>query len=120
MVSFLLIASVAAAREITETAKTVHVDVPFDIRLVTNPSTGYSWMIDTAASQGLESLKVEDLGVSPAPQRDGRALVGAPVIQTWLVTPHVRGAFRLVLIYQRPWENRPPEKSHVFNISVAE
>ena len=79
-----------------------------------------NWKVDTAASQGLERLKVEDLGMSPTPQRDGRPLVGAPVIRTWLVTSHARGAFRLVLIYQRPWEKGPPEKIHVFSLDVDE
>ena len=38
--SLLLIAHVVAAQETTETRRKVHVDVPFDIMLVTNPSTG--------------------------------------------------------------------------------
>ena len=116
----LLVPLAAAAREKVETSKKVSANAPFDITLVANPSTGYQWKIDTEASMGLERLSVEDLGTSPTPSKGGKPLIGAPVIQTWLVTPRSRGTARLVLIYLRPWESGPPEKTHVFNLEIGD
>lgn len=108
-----------AAQEHSETRKKVSVNTPFEIALVTNPSTGYRWTIDAAASANLNRLNIEDLGTSPPPQRGGRPLIGAPVIQTWLVTPMARGSAWLVLTYHRPGE-RGPEKIHAFSLDIAD
>jgi predicted secreted protein len=120
-VALLLAAAAAMAQEKSETWKKIDLDTPFEIALVTNPSTGFGWQIDKAASTGLERLAIDDLGTSPVPQQSGRPLVGAPVIHTWLITPRRTGTARLVLIYLRGFnkEREPPIKVHIFHIDIA-
>ena len=113
----LVSAAVGEEQEKSETWKKAKVEAPFDIALITNPSTGYGWQIDKAASSGLDSIDIEDLGTSPQPQRNGAPLIGAPVIRTWLVTPHKAGTAQLVLGYARASE--PPVKTHVFHIEIS-
>ena len=115
-----LVPLAAVAQERSETHKKASVNAPFEITLTANPSTGYVWKIDEAASSGLDLLTVEDLGTSPQPSKGGKPLIGAPVIQTWLVTPRTKGTARLVLIWLRPWEKEPPEKTHVFKIDIGD
>lgn len=110
----------ALAAERSETVKSVSAGAPFDITLPANPSTGYAWKIDEAASRGLKLLKVEDLGTTPPPSEGGRPRIGAPVLQTWLVTPRVKGTALLVFVWQRPWEKEPPAKTHVFKIEIGD
>jgi predicted secreted protein len=119
VLSLLLIPLAAMAQERSETHKKVSANAPFEIKLVANPSTGYQWKIDTAESAGLDLLSVNDLGTSPPPQMSGEPLVGAPVTQTWLVTPLAPGTARLVLIYLRPWERGVPSKTQVFSLEIA-
>jgi predicted secreted protein len=116
----LALAGAAASEELerSETWKKANVEAPFEIALITNPSTGYGWQIDKAASSGLDSIDIEDLGTSPQPQSNGQPLIGAPVIRSWLVTAHKPGNAQLVLSYARPPE--PPEKTHVFHFEISE
>ncbi len=109
----------ATAQERTETRKKANLDTPFEISLVSNPSTGHEWQIDHAASAGLERVTIDDIGTSPVPQRRGKPLIGAPVIHTWLVTPQRTGVSRLVLIYLRALEREPPIKIHTFHIEIS-
>jgi predicted secreted protein len=115
---FPLLAAAGEAPERSETWREAQVNAPFEIALVSNPSTGYGWQIDTSASSGLERIEIDDLGTSPQPQRDGEPLIGAPVIHSWLVTPSKAGSAKLVLIYVRPSE--PLEKTHVFHVEISE
>jgi inhibitor of cysteine peptidase len=110
----------AAAQERSETYKKASVGDGFEITLPANPSTGYQWSIDTAASRNLALVTVEDLGTSPQPSKDGQPLVGAPVLHSWLVEPQARGTAHLVLVWRRPWEKEPPEKIHTFNIDIGD
>jgi predicted secreted protein len=113
----LLGAAAGEEPERSETWKKANVEAPFEIALITNPSTGYGWQIDKAASSGLDSIDIEDLGTSPQPQSNGAPLIGAPVIRSWLLTPHKAGTAELVLSYARPPE--PPEKTHIFHIEIS-
>jgi len=112
-------ASAGEAPERSETWKKANVDAPFEIALVSNPSTGYEWQIDTTASSGLEHIDIDDLGTSPPPQRGGEPLIGAPVIHSWLVTPHKTGSVQLVLSYLRLPEEAS-EKTHVFHVEISD
>ena len=115
----LLIPSGLVAQERSETHKKAILDMPFEITLPANPSTGYQWTIDTAASSGLSLMAVADLGTSPPPSKNGKPVIGAPVTHSWLVSPQQLGTARLVLVWHRPRENKPPEKIHVFDIEIG-
>jgi len=112
----------AGAQERSETRKTVSVGTPFEIALVTNPSTGFGWTIDKKASAGLDLLAIDDVGTSPGPQRRGKPLIGAPVIHTWLITPRRTGSARLVLVYRRSFDDpqKRPSKIHTFDLTIGQ
>jgi len=116
----LLAAPAAVGQECAETQQSARVGAPFEIALPANPSTGYGWRIDKAASAGLELVAIEDRGMgTPSEGKPGHPLVGAPASYTWLITPRGRGSVRLVIDYDRPWETGPPTKTHTFLIDIA-
>jgi inhibitor of cysteine peptidase len=69
-----------------------------------NPSTGYTWKIDDAASEGLDILAIADNGHV----RGGHA-PGSPGTRHWSLRARRAGHARIVFIYQRPWEPQPVE-----------
>ena len=92
-----------------------------DLRLSGNPSTGYTWRVNAAASENLEILTIEDLGyVSRAPAAGSEPIVGAPEDQAFRVTAKDAGHAKIVLEYARPWESDPPVKRQEFVIDVGD
>lgn len=71
------------------------------IRLPANPTTGYSWGIDDAGSQGLDLLTLTGESFESAAQGAGRA--GAPGEQVFTFVAKRRGQTSVVLHYRRPW-----------------
>jgi inhibitor of cysteine peptidase len=70
-----------------------------EFELVENPSTGYSWRLDTAASHGLDHVSITDLG-----RRPGANMPGAPGTRRWRIYGLAPGRATMVFAYQRPWE----------------
>jgi inhibitor of cysteine peptidase len=84
---------------------------PGESRSVTfaeNPSTGYTWAIDTAASQGLAIIAIVDGG-----HRRGATMPGAPGTRSWTFRALKPGHADIVFAYRRPWEQTPVETRHV-------
>lgn len=78
--------------------RTVRVGEPFDIRLESNASTGYVWVLEETASSGLKALtpageRYESPGIAP----------GAPGVQVFRFTATTAGPVRIVFTYRRPW-----------------
>jgi predicted secreted protein len=71
------------------------------IRLPANPTTGYSWSVDDAGSQGLDLLTLTGQSFETAPQGAERA--GAPGEQVFTFMAQRRGQARVVIHYRRPW-----------------
>ena len=71
----------------------------FSIRLRSNPSTGYAWMLDGAPDSNLVSMVTN---VFEAPSGDG--LVGAGGHEIWTFKARKAGETRVTLRYARPWE----------------
>ena len=63
-----------------------------------NPSTGYAWHINDAASTGLDLVAIESRGYGP-PASD---LIGAPAPTLFAVTCIGTGEVRLVFDYVSP------------------
>lgn len=85
-----------------------------DLTLSENPSTGYSWAIDTSASKGLgKVVAVDDAGHTP-----GAAMPGAPGTHRWTIRGLAHGTATLVLLYKRPWEKSVGE-TRQYRIDVA-
>lgn len=81
-----------------------------------NPSTGYRWAIDPEASRSLQLLRIEDRGMEPLANSDGR--VGAPMMHGWIIHALSSGVATLVLLYQRPWEKTAAKRQrYTFEIT---
>lgn len=78
------------------------------IELPENPSTGYTWRIDRAASEGLDRLAITDGG-----HRRGANMPGAPGKHRWTIRASKAGRATIRFDYQRPWEPAPVETRSV-------
>ncbi len=85
------------------TDRTVAVGKEFAIRLPANPSTGYGWAIDAAASEGLAKLTPAGEVFEMPDQTPTR--VGAPGEQVFHFVATQPGVVRVVFLYRRPWES---------------
>lgn len=71
----------------------------FSIRLRSNPTTGYAWLLDCAPDSNLVSV-VTNMYVPPA--NDG--VVGAEGHEIWTFKALKTGETEVTLRYARPWE----------------
>ncbi|WP_339082263.1 protease inhibitor I42 family protein [Pseudomonas sp. TMP9] len=71
----------------------------FILRLPSNPTTGFRWLLRDSAPQVLQSLGPE---VYSNPEDEG--LVGSGGISTWRFKVAKAGEGQLALTYERPWE----------------
>lgn len=84
------------------------------VTLSENPSTGYSWQLDQAASRGIgPRVTIEDQG-----HQAGAALAGAPGVHHWTVHGVSPGRAKAVFVYRRPWEKGIAEtRRFIFNVT---
>jgi inhibitor of cysteine peptidase len=78
---------------------TLHVGQQFILRLPSNPTTGFRWLLRDSAPQILQSLGPE---VYSNPEDAG--LVGSAGVSTWRFEVTQAGEGQLALTYERPWE----------------
>ncbi len=78
------------------------------VALAENPSTGYSWRLDAAASKGLDRLAITDQG-----HEKGRNLPGAPGTHAWRIEALEPGKATIHFAYRRPWEPAPVETRRI-------
>lgn len=76
------------------------------IRLVANPSTGYSWRLATPNSPMLTLQSEKYIPHATVPGRP--PIVGAPGIMEFTFIAHQSGIEQLRFVYQRPWEKQKP------------
>jgi predicted secreted protein len=86
------------------------------LRLDSNPSTGFSWVVDPA-TQSLDAVGIENFGAEKAATAQG-GLVGKPVVQRFRVTGRLPGQAVLVFSYLRSWENKRPTRQQVYEVDV--
>ena len=77
----------------------LHVGQQFILRLPSNPTTGFRWLLRDSAPQVLQSLGPE---VYSNPEDAG--LVGSAGVSTWRFQVTKAGEGQLALTYERPWE----------------
>lgn len=77
----------------------LHVGQQFILRLPSNPTTGFRWLMRDSATQVLQSLGPE---VYSNPEDAG--LVGSAGVSTWRFQVAKSGEGQLALTYERPWE----------------
>ena len=77
----------------------LHVGQQFNLRLPSNPTTGFRWLLRDSAPQVLRSLGPE---VYTNPEDAG--LVGSAGVSIWRFAVTQAGVGQLALTYERPWE----------------
>jgi inhibitor of cysteine peptidase len=105
-------AALAATKVITDADKggVVHMKYAdqLELRLKSNPSTGYMWYIEKESTPLLK-LHHQSQTEVPVPAEERPGLVGQPVFQVFTFEPHHVGAGTLRLHYVRSWEAPTPE-----------
>ncbi|MDH3729629.1 MAG: protease inhibitor I42 family protein [Acidimicrobiia bacterium] len=81
----------------------------FEIRLTSNPSTGFSWAV--VALPGVSVSEPEFI----APDSD---FVGSPGQELFEVAAVESGDTHLVFEYSRPWEDLPPEQTFEIDLII--
>lgn len=82
--------------------------------LTDNPSTGYGWQVNNAASQNLSLVDIADAGFV----RDSK-LIGAPGQRRFRITARQPGTAVVLFDYARPWEHVVPARRHVVTIKIG-
>ena len=80
-----------------------------------NPSTGYQWRVNKAASTGLGLIRLESLGYANS-RKTKPGKVGAPAPFKFRITGLKPGSTRLVFDYSRAWEQRPPNTQRTIEL----
>ncbi len=84
------------------------------IELDGNPSTGFRWVLDDAASQAPELVRVEDLGYVKRELAAGeRPVLGAPSKYQFRVTGLEAGSVKLAFMYVRGNDTAPAKTQEV-------
>jgi inhibitor of cysteine peptidase len=114
-------ASLAATRVITDADKGGVVHMKFDdrleVRLKSNPSTGYMWYLEKESTPLLK-LHHQSQTEVPVPAEEKPGLVGQPVFQVFTFEPRHAGDGVLKLHYVRSWEKPSPDDEK-FEIRVV-
>lgn len=84
-------------------------DSIYKLRLPANPSTGYTWSMQTCPKQ----LKYLDSSTEPLP---ADAPCGRGTYETWKFK--ASGSCTLVMQYRRQWEDKPVNRMHISHIYV--
>lgn len=107
-ITALLVAVVAFGQSRAAGTTALSVGQSAVIALPGNPSTGYSWRLDTARSENATILGIEDLGYAKSEPAEGATpRVGAPASYRFRITGAAAGTARLVFEYVQPWVGEP-------------
>lgn len=79
------------------------------IQIVSNPSTGYQWVmeVEEPLKNCLEIIRTNRVYEDPDTFAGGVKRVGSPGKQEWQLKTRCEGTYRLVFKYSRPWEQGP-------------
>lgn len=90
----------------------IKVGQSFTLSLPSNPTTGYSWMMDI---EDKSLLKVESEGFQSG---SDAMLVGQGGTAWWKLTALKSGTTRVKLVYARPWESVQPAKTFELTVII--
>ncbi len=85
------------------------------IALTENPSTGYGWHLNQAASSNVSLVEISDAGF----EAGGGKLVGAPGTRRFRIVARQPGTAVAVFEYARSWEHVPAVRRYVVNIDIS-
>ncbi|ABD07921.1 hypothetical protein RPB_3225 [Rhodopseudomonas palustris HaA2] len=106
-----------------DTAETLRLPVGGEagFALEENPSTGYRWHLDTAASSRLALIDVSDAGY--VQNRSGDAvhqpMVGVPGTRSFRIVARQPGTAIAVFAYLRDWEKLGPVQRHTVTVDIS-
>lgn len=106
-ISATLVAASLAATPVWAAPRAKALGASWEYELEGNPSTGYTWRLDEAASTGLASVEVKALGY----RENTTGLVGAPAQFVFRFTCVAPGDAHLVFAYVGPTGARS-DKTH--------
>lgn len=96
---------------------TVNSGSTFTISMVSNPTTGYSWVL--ADKLDSKVLAESEPGTFLAPPQSGEPMAGAPGKQVWSYKSVGPGKTILTYNYSRPWEKGiAPIRTQKFEVAV--
>ncbi len=89
----------------------------FDVRLESNPSTGYRWELRAPSDERVVRLVGSDF------QRDAPGaepgVVGQVGVETWRFAATGLGRATIELVYLRPWEEHvAPARTAIYSVEV--
>ena len=85
------------------------------VRLSSNRSTGYRWIMGPATAEGLTALGEPVYTPRDAP----KGAVGREGVEAWSFLASQSGRYQLRLEFRRPWEpHAAPAKSLTYTITV--
>jgi len=119
----LTLALMSAPARADDTAQTLHLAVGGDasFTLQENPSTGYRWHLDTAASSQLALIEVSDAGYVQNSSGDvvHQPMVGVPGQRSFRIVARQPGTAIAVFAYLRDWEKLAPAQRHTVTVVVS-
>jgi inhibitor of cysteine peptidase len=105
-----------ATVKVDESANGTTVDLvvgrTLEIALPANPTTGFDWAYSPALPSQLTTVSDSYDTTAPA------GVVGAGGVHTFVLKASTDGTATLRLVYARPWENVPPEKTFEVTLVV--
>jgi len=87
------------------------VDEEFSIALVSNPSTGYSWMVELDE----DFIEMTSRSFTPSSEQ-----VGAGGVEIFTFNPTAEGEIEIKFSYLRPWESVQPLDIQIYTVTIEE
>lgn len=116
------LATLPATVRADETAETLRLAVGggANVTLTENPSTGYRWRLDDAASNHLDLIEISDAGYVQG-NGDGahQQMVGVPGRHSYRIVARQPGTAVVVFDYVREWEKLPPANRHSVTVEIG-
>ena len=116
-------AMLGAQSRADDTAETLRLAVGGDasFTLQENPSTGYRWHLDTAASSQLALIEVSDAGYVQNSSGDvvHQPMVGVPGRRSFRIVARQPGTAIAVFAYLRDWEKLAPAQRHTVTVVIS-
>lgn len=113
LLSISLIHLLAIADNKPEQAITLKRGNSTNISLESNPTTGYSWSLNSKNTRNT----IVDIKELPY-KADDTGLVGSGGTQSWKISGKKRGTAHIRFDYKRPWEKTPPAKIKRYIVTV--
>jgi inhibitor of cysteine peptidase len=118
-----LLAALPATARADDSAETIRLAVGgvATFALKENPSTGYRWHLDTAASRQLDLIEISDAGYVQGGGTDvvRQPMVGVPGTRSFRIVARRPGTATAVFDYLRDWEKLGPEQRHTVTVEIG-